>query len=50
MATSVALNAAFIHMVFSAEATVILAAADKKNLTVESLHYMDEKTVEMLCA
>jgi hypothetical protein len=50
MAAPVALNAAFIRMGFSADATVILAAADKENLTVESLQYMDDKTVETLCA
>jgi hypothetical protein len=50
MAAPVALNAAFIRMGFSAEAMFILAAADKENLIVESLHYMDGKTVETLCA
>jgi hypothetical protein len=50
MAAPVALNAAFIRMGFSADATVILAAADKENLTVDSLQYMDDKTVETLCA
>jgi hypothetical protein len=50
MAAPVALNAAFIRMGFSADAAVILAAADKENLTIESLQYMDDKTVETLCA
>jgi hypothetical protein len=50
MAAPVALNAAFVRMGFSGEATVILAAADKENLTIESLQYMDDKTVETLCA
>jgi hypothetical protein len=43
MAPPVALKAEFIQMEFSAEATVILAAVDKYNITVESLQYMDDK-------
>ena len=50
MAAPVALNAAFMRLGFSADAAVTLAAADKENLTVESLQYMDDKTVETLCA
>jgi hypothetical protein len=49
MAAPVALNAAFVQMGFSGDAAVILAEADKENLTVESLQYMDDKTVETLC-
>ena len=50
MAAPVALDAAFMCLGFSADAAVTLAAADKENLTVELLQYMDDKTVETLCA
>lgn len=50
MAAPVALNAAFTRMGFSAHATAHLTAADKENLTIDSLQYMDDKTVETLCS
>ena len=50
MAAPFALNAAFVRMGFNADAAVILAAEDKENLTVESLQYMNNKTVDTLCS
>jgi hypothetical protein len=48
MAEPVALNVAFMRLGFIVDALVTLAAADKENLTVKLLQYMDDKTVETL--
>lgn len=50
MAAPVALNAAFIRMGFSAEASAILADVNRENLTVDSLQYLDDKGIKILCA
>jgi hypothetical protein len=50
MTAPVALNAAFMHMGFSAEAAAILADVDQENLTVGALQYLDDKGFKTLCA
>ena len=50
MAAPVALNAAFVRIGFSAEASTTLADENKENLTLESLQYLDDKGIKILCA
>jgi hypothetical protein len=50
MAAPVALNAAFMQMGFSQEASAILADVNKENLTIASLQYLDDKGIKTLCA
>ena len=50
MAAPVALNAAFVRMGFSAEAATTLADENKENLTLESLQFLDDKGIKILCA
>jgi hypothetical protein len=50
MAAPVALNAAFLRMGFSAEASGILADVDRENLVVGTLQYLDDKGIKVLCA
>ena len=50
MAAPVALNAAFVRMGFSAEVATTLADENKENLTLESLQYLDDKGIKILCA
>jgi hypothetical protein len=50
MAATVALNAAFMRMGFSNEAAAILTDATKENLEVDTLQYLDDKGIKILCA
>jgi hypothetical protein len=49
MAAPAALNAAFLLMGFSAEASAILADIDRENLVVGTLQYLDDKGIKVLC-
>ena len=50
MAATVALTAAFVRMGFSNEGATILTEATKENLTIDTLQYLDDKGIKVLCA
>jgi hypothetical protein len=50
MAAIVALNAAFVRMGFSNEAATILTDSTKENLEIDTLQYLDDKGIKILCA
>ena len=50
MSVSVALNAAFVRLGFSAEAAVMLADPIRESIDIMTLQYFDDKGVTNLCA
>jgi hypothetical protein len=50
MAATVALTAAFVSMGFSDEGATILTLATKENLTIDTLQYLEDKGIKVLCA